>query len=43
MDANPLESFRNLSAPHMVITRGHLIEEPAFETLDELDAVLDGI
>ena len=43
VDANPLESFRNLSAPHMVIARGHLIEEPAFETLDELDAVLDGI
>ncbi|WP_256366415.1 amidohydrolase family protein [Corynebacterium sp. HMSC05E07] len=43
VDANPLESFRNLSAPHMVIARGHLIEEPAFETLDELDVVLDGI
>ena len=43
VDDNPLESFLNLSAPRMVIARGHLIEDPAFETLDELDAILDGI
>ena len=43
MDDNPLESFRNLSAPRMVIARDRLIEDPAFETLDELNAILDGI
>lgn len=43
VDANPLESFRNLSDPHLVVARGRLIENPNVEKIDELDSVLDGI
>lgn len=43
VDANPLESFRNLSDPHLVVARGRLIENPSVEKIDELDSVLDRI
>jgi imidazolonepropionase-like amidohydrolase len=41
--ANPLDDFRALASPVMVIARGTVIDSPAVERFDELDAQLDSI
>lgn len=41
VDADPLESFRNLAAPRMVIARGERIVRPQITRIDEIDRLLD--
>lgn len=41
VDADPLESFRNLAAPRMVIARGERIVRPQITRIDEIDGLLD--
>ncbi|MGO1228488.1 MAG: amidohydrolase family protein [Brachybacterium sp.] len=43
VDADPLESFRNLAAPRMVIARGERIIRPQITRLEEIDRLLDGL
>ena len=43
VEAREAIEAREYVGPRMVIARGHLIEDPAFDTFDELDAVLDGM
>lgn len=41
VDADPLEDFRNLSAPWMVVARGERLLHPQIDRLPEIDAQLD--
>lgn len=42
-DANPLDSFRNLSQPWMVVVRGQRIHRPEVTRHAEIDAQLDSL
>lgn len=41
--ANPLDDFRVFTSPAMVIARGTIIEHPAVECFDQIDAHLDSL
>jgi imidazolonepropionase-like amidohydrolase len=41
LGANPLESFRHLAAPQMVVVRGERITEPEITRIPAIDAQLD--
>ena len=43
LDANPLDDFRTLTAPAMVIARGTVIDRPTVDRFPELDAQLDSL
>ncbi|GAA4518900.1 hypothetical protein GCM10023160_01820 [Brachybacterium paraconglomeratum] len=43
VDADPLESFRHLAAPRMVIARGERIIRPQITRIEEVDRLLDGL
>jgi imidazolonepropionase-like amidohydrolase len=39
--ANPLDKFRSFTDPRMVIARGAIIDNPAVERFEQIDARLD--
>jgi imidazolonepropionase-like amidohydrolase len=43
LDANPLDGFRALRDPRMVVVRGAVVDAPSVRRYPELDARLDSL
>ena len=41
LGANPLDDFKTLSKPEMVVMKGHVIRNPKIKKQDEIDRQLD--